>query len=94
MNPLPAYRFKAAERFWIAFYALPDAQKVSVRAAWRKFKANPFDPSLGTHKIHSLSARIEKTVYSVVIESDLRAVFLIDGDTVSTFDMGAHAIYR
>ncbi len=40
MNPLPAYKFKAAERFWTAFYALPDAQKESLRAAWRKFKVN------------------------------------------------------
>ena len=94
MNPLPAFKFKAAEQFWTAFYALPDAQKESIRAAWRKFKANPFDPALGTHKIHALSARIGKTVYSVVIEADLRAVFVIEGDTVITFDIGTHAIYR
>lgn len=94
MNPRPAYKFKAAERFWTAFYALSDAQKESVRIAWRKFKVNPFDPSLGTHKIYALSARIGKTVYSAVIEADLRAVFIIKGDTIITFDLGTHAIYR
>lgn len=94
MNPRHAYKFKAAERFWTAFYSLPDAQKESVRATWRRFKVNPFDPSLGTHKIHALSARIGTTVYSVVIESDLRAVFVIKGDTIITFDLGTHAIYR
>ena len=94
MNPLPMYRYKAAERFWTAFYSLSDAQKDSVRAAWRKFKSNPFDPSLRTHRLHALSARVGKTVYSAVIEADLRAVFVIKGDTVITFDLGTHSIYR
>jgi hypothetical protein len=94
MNPRRAYKFKAAERFWTAFYALSDAQKRSMRAAWRKFKADPFDPALGTHKVRSLSARIGKTVYSVVIEADLRAVFIIEANTVFTFDVGTHSIYR
>jgi len=94
MNPLPAYKYKAAKRFWTVFYSLSDARKESVRAAWRKFKVNPFDPSLGTHRIHALSARIGKTVYSTVIEADLRVVFVIEGDTVITFDLGTHSIYR
>ena len=94
MSPLRLYQYKATERFWMAFYALSDAQKKSARATWRKFRVNPFDPSLGTHRIHALSARIGKTVYSTVIEADLRAVFLIQGDTVITFDLGTHSIYR
>lgn len=94
MNPLPAYRYRATPQFWRKFYALQPAQKESVRAAWRKFKANPFDPSLGTHKIQSLSSRADTTIYSVVIQSDLRAVFHIIGDTVWSIDIGTHQIYR
>jgi hypothetical protein len=95
MNPHPPdYRHRATPQFWRSFYRLTATQKQSVRVAWRKFKVNPFDPSLGTHKIHSLSARAGTTVYSVVIESDLRAVFHIIGDTVWTIDVGTHRIYR
>lgn len=86
--------FKATEAFWQAFHALPPEQKESVRQAWAIFKVNPFDSRLGTHKIHRLSARHRTTVYSVVIEADLRAVFVVRGDTIVTLDLGTHDIYR
>ncbi len=88
------HRFKAAETFWQAFYALPPEQKESVRRAWVIFKVDPFDSRLGTHKIHRLSARYKTTVHPVVIEADLRAVFMVQGDTVLTLDLGTHDIYR
>lgn len=88
------YNFEATEEFWRAFYALSSAQKDSVRRAWSIFKANPFDPRLGTHKIHRLSARYSTNVHSVLIEADLRAVFMIQGDTIVTLDLGTHDIYR
>lgn len=88
------YRFKATETYWRAFYALPPAQKASVRAAWAIFKIDPFDTRLGTHKIHRLSARYRTNIYSVVIESDLRAVFYLQGDLVVTVDLGTHDLYR
>ena len=94
MNPRPAYKFRATPQFWKRFYALPPASKDAVRAAWLIFKADPFSPQLGTHKIHSLSARAGVTVHSVVLAPDLRAVFQIIGDTVWTLDIGSHAIYR
>lgn len=37
---------------------------------------------------------MRKTVWSVVIEYDLRVVFVIDGDVVTTIDLGSHAIQR
>jgi hypothetical protein len=36
------------------------------------FRNDPFDPRLNTHKIHALSARAGRTVYSVTVERDLR----------------------
>ncbi len=88
------YRFHATEKFWENFYRLPDAQKESARRAWRIFKQNPFDPRLGAHKIHQLSTIMRQTVYAVVIEGDLRAVFYLDGNQVVTFNIGTHDIYK
>lgn len=88
------YRYQATDQFWRSFYALPSGQKESTRKAWELFKHNPFDPRLGTHKIHRLSARYRKTIYAVVIEGDLRAVFYVEDDAVITVDIGTHAIYK
>jgi hypothetical protein len=84
------YRFAATE----AFYALPAPHKESARAAWLIFKEDPFDPRLRTHKIHRLSALMRQTVFALVIEGDLRAVFYIEGGTVISFNIGSHAVYR
>jgi hypothetical protein len=89
-----SYRFKASETFWRNFYRLPDRQKAAVRRAWKIFKDDPFDPRLGVHKIHALSAKSGKTIHSLTIAADLRAVFFVEGDTVFTVDIGTHAIYR
>ena len=69
-------------------------EKQAAKAAFRIFKENPFDPRLRTHKIHKLSAAHGKTIYSVWIEADLRAVFYLEGSTVWSIDIGTHAIYR
>lgn len=87
------YQYRATEKFWKNFYALSDAQKESVRRAWRIFKSDPFQPSLGTHEIRALSARARHTIYSVVIEADLRVIFRVDGSWVTTLDVGTHRIY-
>lgn len=87
-------RYKATEEFWKKFYALPPAQKASVRAAFELFKKDPFDPRLGTHKIHLLSVRAGYAVYSVVIEANLRVLFCRQGESVITLDIGTHDLYR
>jgi mRNA-degrading endonuclease YafQ of YafQ-DinJ toxin-antitoxin module len=88
------YRYRAAEAFWKSFYALSPEQKESARTAWLLFREDPFDPRLRTHKIHRLSSALNKTVHAVVIESDLLVVFFIEGDTVFTFGIGSHDIYK
>jgi mRNA-degrading endonuclease YafQ of YafQ-DinJ toxin-antitoxin module len=89
-----SYRYRAAETFWDSFYALSPSQKESVRRACQIFKGNPFDARLRPHKIHSLLARYKKTIYSAVIEGDLRVVFYIENDTVWSVDIGTHALCR
>ena len=88
------YRYAATEKFWKQFNALPTAQQAGARAALRIFKLDPFDPRLRTHKIQRLSAVFSRTVHAVVIEGDLRAAFFLDGDTVVSFAIGTHDIYK
>lgn len=88
-----SYRYRAVEKFWKDFHRLNSSQKASVREAWSVFKVDPFLPSLRTHEIHALSARAKHTIYSVVVEGDLRVIFRVDGDWVTTLDVGTHRIY-
>lgn len=88
------YRFNASRAFWRNFSKLSIEQQQSTRIAFRIFKENPFDPRLRSHKIHKLSARYGRTIYSAEIEADLRAVFYVEGDLVVTVDVGSHSIYR
>jgi len=87
-------KFRVVENFWESFYDLRPEQKASVRRAWAIFKVDPFDRRLKAHKIHKLSAQYGTTIYSAVIEADLRVVFRLDGDTVTTLDIGTHDIYK
>jgi len=88
------FRFKASRAFWKSFTKLPERQQDSAKAAFKIFKANPFNPRLRAHKINSLSAYYGKTIYAAEIEGDLRAVFYVEGDAILTVDIGNHAIYR
>ena len=67
---------------------------MSAKKAFAIFKADPFDPRLRTHKIHRLSARLGRTIYSVWVEKDLRALFYLEKDVVVTIDIGSHRMYR
>lgn len=89
-----SYEYKTTEKFWKNFYALPDNQKASVRENWKIFRIDPFDPRLGTHKIEILSAYARHTIYSVVIEENLRVLFRIDQNTITSLDVGTHDLYQ
>ncbi len=88
------YRFRVAKPFHRDLAKLQPEQYRSAVKTYRIFKQNPFDPRLRTHKIHRLSAQSGKTIYSVYIEADLRAVFYIEKDIVWSVAIGTHAIYR
>jgi hypothetical protein len=91
-----SYEFRAVEEYWKNFYALPNRRKELVREKWGIFKINPFEPSLGSHKMERLSALAKHTIYSVVIEKNgqLRVLFRIDDNVVTTLDVGTHDIYK
>jgi hypothetical protein len=88
------YRFLATPQFWRSYNKLSKEQRESSALAWKIFKENPFDARLRTHCIHSLSARFGRTIHSVYIEGDLRAVFYQDGADIVSVDIGTHSIYR
>lgn len=90
------FTYLASEEFWRVFYKdLSGDQKALIRDKWEIFKQDPFHPSLGTHKIHKLSARYRTNVYAVCIEGNLRVTFLIrNGNEVFTIDVGTHDIYQ
>jgi hypothetical protein len=37
---------------------------------------------------------MRQTVFALVIEGDLRAVFYIEGGAVISFNIGSHVVYR
>jgi hypothetical protein len=86
--------YKTTPTFRRALAKLSADQRYSAKMAFKIFRTDPFDPRLRTHKIHRLSALYGKTVYSVCIENDLRAVFYVEGNLVVSVDIGSHAIYR
>lgn len=88
------YRFATTPSFKKALAKLDGFQKKSAKKAFAVFKENPFDPRLRTHKIHRLSARLGRTIYSVWVEKDLRALFYLENDIVVTIDIGSHRMYR
>lgn len=87
-------RYKATKTFWKSFSKLTESQKRNAKETFKVFKVNPFDPSLRPHTIKKLSAEAKTNIWSVTIESDLRAIFLQDGDCVLTLDIGTHDIYK
>ncbi len=84
------HSFRATGKFWTSFYRLAQPQKGSCRKAWQIFKENRFDSRLRPHKIHRLSARYGRTIYSATIEGDLRLLFYVEGETITSLIIGTH----
>jgi len=74
---------------------LDQTDQQAARSLFNKiFKSDPFHASLHTHKINRLSSLMRKTVFSVTIKGNLKAVFYVQGNTVVSFDIGTHDIYQ
>jgi hypothetical protein len=89
-----SYRYKTTPAFRKAPANLSPAQKDSARRAFAIFKDDPFDARLHAHKIHALSARFGRTMYSARVEDDLRVIFYLNGEIVVSADIGSHDLYR
>ena len=80
-----AYRCFCTWQFQSSYARLTESQQASTLRAYRIFKENP---------TASLSARIGRTIHSIWINADLRAVFYLDGSDCISVDIGTHSIYR
>jgi hypothetical protein len=49
---------------------------------------------LGTHKIARLSVLYKEPVWSVPILGNLRALFVVHGETILSVSIGDHSIYK
>lgn len=88
------YVFKRTPQFKRSFDSLSPEEQDLARKAFAIFKKNPFDPQLRHHKINRLTALYKQTIRSVIIAPNLRAVFKIDGNVVTSLDIGTHDIYK
>ena len=87
------WSFRRRKSFKKSYDRLTPEQKRAVREAWPRFREDPFNPQFRTHQIQRLQKFYGKTVYSVVLLADLRALFILDGQTVVFVDIGTHKIY-
>ena len=75
-------------RFRKAFAELPKQVQRQAKGVYKKFRQDPFYPSLCFKRIHSA-----KPIYSVRVNVEYRAVGLQDGNEMIWFWIGSHDDY-
>ena len=80
MRLTPSSRFRRKAR------KLKDPQASMLRAALRRFAADPQDPLLHTHK---LKGELDG-YWAFSVDSDLRVLFRWDGDKAFLVNIGSH----
>jgi hypothetical protein len=92
---MAAYRkFVSTKSFWREYESLSEEKRQAADAMFTRFKKDPFAKGLGTHKITRLSVLHKEPVWSVPILGNLRALFVIHGDTIVSISIGDHSIYK
>jgi mRNA interferase YafQ len=79
-------RVRASSRFLRRAKKLQEPQSTMLRAALRRFAADPRDPLLRTHK---LKGELHG-YWSFSVDDDLRVVFRWDGDFAFLVNLGSH----
>jgi hypothetical protein len=77
------------DRFWKSYRRLADSVRKQARAAYRQFEKNPYHPSLHFKQVHS-----SKSIYSVRVNLDYRAVGIRDGEEIVWHWIGPHDEYE
>ncbi len=75
-------------RFRKALQQLPESVQRQARAAYRIFRQNPQHPSLHFKQVHPI-----RSIYSVRVSRNYRALGVRDGDEIVWFWIGSHANY-
>jgi hypothetical protein len=76
------------ERFRAQLQELPATVRRQARTAYRRFKENPYHPSLRFRQVHPT-----QPIYSVRINREYRALGVRDGEVIIWFWIGSHAAY-
>ncbi len=76
----------ASSRFVRRARKLKDPQASMLRAALRRFAADPQDPLLHTHKLKGELA----DYWAFSVDEDLRVLFRWDGDIAFLVNLGSH----
>ncbi|HYQ86390.1 MAG TPA: hypothetical protein VES59_04000 [Bacteroidota bacterium] len=79
---------RTSERFRDAFSMLPEEIKQRSHKAFALWKSDPSHPSL---KFRQISPK--EHIYSVRIRIGWRALGVREGDTITWFWIGSHAVY-
>ncbi|MEO6058690.1 MAG: type II toxin-antitoxin system YafQ family toxin [Candidatus Limnocylindria bacterium] len=79
-------RFSASSRFLRKAKKLKEPQASMLRAALRRFAAEPQDPLLHTHK---LKGELEG-YWAFSVDDDLRVLFRWEGDEAFLVSLGSH----
>jgi mRNA interferase YafQ len=79
-------RVTASSRFLRKAKKLREPRASLLRAAVRRFAADPQDPLLRTHKLKGELA----DYWSFSVDDDLRVLFRWDGDDVFLVNLGSH----
>jgi hypothetical protein len=75
--------------FWQLFARLPKEAQNQAKAAYRRWKLNPYHPGLNFKRIGQ-----NNPLYSVRIGQHWRALGLWEGDTITWFWIGSHEAYN
>ena len=90
----PTYRFVCTKSFWREYEALSPEKRSAADEAFKVFKRDPFAGELKTHRIHRLTALHRRTVWSVTVLGNLKSLFTINGDTITSISIGNHDVYK
>ena len=88
------FRFKRTKRFKRDYRKLQPFEQAKAAAVFEKFKKNPWDAALKTHKISSLSQRAGTPVWAIYVDSDLRVLFMQKGNDIIALTIGNHDVYK
>jgi addiction module RelE/StbE family toxin len=79
-------RITASSRFLRRAKKLREPQATMLRAALRRFAADPNDPLL---RVHKLKGEL-RDYWAFSVDDDLRVLFRWDGDVVFLVNLGSH----
>jgi hypothetical protein len=77
------------ESFQEAFARLPKEIRERARAAYRRFKTDPYQRGLHFKRVHTV-----EPVYSARVTDDYRVLGIMDGDEIAWFWIGKHEEYE